>query len=53
MTKKRGGKRNGAGRKLKYNEATTTMAFRVPTSKKPLLITEVKKLINQILKHKP
>jgi len=27
--------------------------YYVPTSKKPLLIAEVKKLINQILKHKP
>jgi hypothetical protein len=30
---KRGGKRNGAGRKNLYSESTTTIAFRVPESK--------------------
>ena len=30
---KRGGKRNGSGQKLKYNEETKTVAFRCPISK--------------------
>lgn len=29
-----GGARNGAGRKARYGEATTTVAFRVPVSTK-------------------
>lgn len=40
-----GGKREGSGRKLKYGEATTTVAFRVPLSK----VDEITKLINKKL----
>ncbi len=36
-----GGKRKGCGNKPKYNEKTTTIAFRVPISK----VDEVKQLI--------
>lgn len=35
-----------AGRKPKYNEPTTTIAFRVPKSK----ATEVKNIVNEQLK---
>lgn len=38
MKPKQGGKRKGAGRKKKYAEPTTTVAFRVPVSK----IAEIK-----------
>lgn len=31
----KGGKREGSGRKLKYNEPTITMSFKVPESKAP------------------
>jgi hypothetical protein len=41
----RGGKREGAGAKPKYNEATKTIAFRVPESN----INEVKALVNKML----
>jgi hypothetical protein len=41
----RGGKRESAGAKPKYNEPTKTMAFRVPISK----IDEVKKLVREFL----
>ena len=41
----RGGKREGAGAKPKYNEPTKTTAFRVPISK----IDEVKKLVREFL----
>ena len=34
MKTKRGGKREGSGRKLKYNEKTITVSFKVPESKK-------------------
>lgn len=34
MKTKRGGKRAGSGRKLKYNEETLTISFKVPGSKK-------------------
>lgn len=40
-----GGKRPFSGRKPQYNEATTTVAFRVPVSKVP----EIKKLVNSRL----
>jgi hypothetical protein len=44
--KKRGGKRAGAGAKSKYGEPTSTIAFRVPNSKK----IELKKIIKKHLK---
>jgi hypothetical protein len=37
----RGGTRKGAGAKPKYNETTTTIAFRVPISK----VEEIKSLV--------
>ena len=45
MTNKKdwGGARKGSGAKPKYNEKTTTIAFRVPISK----VDEVKVLIKQ------
>lgn len=42
----RGGKRVNAGRKAQYNEPTTTVAFRVPESKKHL----IRQTINELLK---
>lgn len=42
---KHGGVREGAGPKNKYSEETTTIAFRVPVSKKEV----IKKLVNQKL----
>ena len=39
---KRGGKRNGSGQKLKYNEETKTVAFRCPISK----VEELKEIVN-------
>ena len=45
VNEKRGGKRESAGAKLKYNEPTKTTAFRVPISK----IDEVKKLVKEFL----
>jgi hypothetical protein len=41
-----GGKRKGAGRKPKYNEPTTTIAFRVPLSK----VDKVKKAVKALIK---
>jgi hypothetical protein len=38
----RGGTRSGSGAKPKYNEPTTTIAFRCPISK----VDELKKVIN-------
>lgn len=46
MKKKHGGKRKGAGAKLKYNEATKVVSVRIPESK----VGEFKLKINQILK---
>lgn len=43
--KNRGGKREGAGAKSKYNEPTKTTAFRIPISK----IDEVKSVVNKML----
>jgi hypothetical protein len=42
----KGGKRKGAGRKPKYNEATTTVAFRVPVSKVNDVKAAVKAAVN-------
>lgn len=42
---KQGGKRKGAGRKPKYNEPTTTIAFRVPVSK----VKEVKGIVKGLI----
>lgn len=42
---KQGGKREGSGAKPKYNEPTTTIAFRCPISK----VAELKKLVNEKL----
>lgn len=41
---KHGGKRPGAGAKLKYGEPTTTVAFRVPVSK----VDDVKASVNKM-----
>jgi hypothetical protein len=41
----RGGIRKGAGAKPKYNEPTTTIAFRVPISK----VEEIKSLVKSKL----
>jgi len=41
-TSKRGGKRNGSGQKLKYNEETKTVAFRCPISK----VEKLKEIVN-------
>jgi len=41
----RGGIRKGAGAKPKYNEPTTTIAFRVPISK----VAEIKSLVKSKL----
>ena len=46
MIKKRGGTRKGSGAKPKYNEKTTTVAFRCPISK----ADELKQLISSKLK---
>jgi len=43
QNKQHGGARQGSGAKPKYNEKTTTIAFRVPISK----VDEVKVLIKQ------
>lgn len=40
-----GGKRKGSGRKPKYKEETTTIAFRVPKS----LVEKVKKYVRKLL----
>jgi len=45
VNEKRGGKRESAGAKPKYNEPTKTTAFRIPISK----IDEVKELVNRML----
>jgi len=45
--KTRGGKRIGSGRKLKYNEPTVTISFKVPESKKK----EFKEFCNKQLKN--
>jgi hypothetical protein len=42
----RGGKREGAGRKLKYGELSETITFRVPVSKK----TEFRHYVTKKLK---
>lgn len=43
----RGGKRKGAGRKPKYSEPTTTIAFRVPESKVKSVTDIVKGVVNK------
>lgn len=43
---KRGGKREGAGRKQKYNEETKVVTFRIPLSK----VNEIKEIVNDKLK---
>jgi len=44
----RGGTRKGAGAKPKYNEPTTTIAFRVPISK----VADIKLLVkNNLIKY--
>ncbi len=45
VKKAAGGKRAGAGRKLKYGEKTKTMSFRVPVGKK----SEIKLLVKDKL----
>lgn len=48
MSKKKnksGGKRTSAGRKGKYGEPTTTIAFRVPESK----VDEVRETVNELI----
>lgn len=46
--KGRGGKRKGAGRKPKYSEPTTTIAFRVPESKVKSVTDAVKGVVNNV-----
>jgi hypothetical protein len=46
----RGGTRKGAGAKPKYNEPTTTIAFRVPVSKVEWIKTIVKQQLTKYLK---
>lgn len=46
-----GGKREGAGSKPKYSEATTTVAFRIPISKVRIIKTLVKKKLKTYLYH--
>lgn len=46
VNEKRGGKRESAGAKPKYNEPTKTTAFRIPISK----IDEVKEVVNEMLR---
>jgi len=43
--KKKGGARVGAGRKLKHDEVTITVSFRIPASKKE----EVIKAVNAVV----
>ena len=40
--KKKGGKRENAGRKKEYNEPTTTVSYRVPVSK----VDEINEIVN-------
>jgi len=44
---KRGGKRKGSGNKPKYGEPTTTIAFRVPISRKEHVKTVMNKLLDE------
>lgn len=44
----RGGKRKGSGRKPKYKEETTTIAFRVPVSKVSKIKDMVKRFLDSI-----
>lgn len=44
----RGGSRKNAGAKPKYNEPTTTIAFRVPLS----MVSEIKNIVKNQLKEK-
>lgn len=51
MTKKqRGGTRLNSGAKPKYNEPTTTIAFRVPISHKESIKRIVKEYLNKLKK---
>lgn len=51
MTKKqRGGTRLNSGAKPKYNETTTTIAFRVPISHKERIIDMVKQQLQKLKK---
>ncbi len=44
--KPRGGKKAGAGRKLKYKEKTTTTSFRIPKTR----VEEIRALVKNRLK---
>lgn len=46
----RGGKREGAGRKERYSEPTTTVAFRCPASKVDALKLHVAKFLATLVK---
>jgi hypothetical protein len=46
----RGGPRKGSGPKTKYNEATTTVAFRVPVSKSDEVKAHVLKLLSTFVR---
>ena len=43
---KRGGRRTGAGSKLKYGEPTINITFRIPQSKKDQIKAMVKKYLS-------
>lgn len=43
----RGGARKGSGRKPYYNEPTTDVTFKVPVSKKEVIINLVKKQLEK------
>jgi hypothetical protein len=45
-TNKRGGRRTGAGSKLKYGEPTINITFRIPQSKKDQIKAMVKKYLS-------
>ncbi len=42
---KHGGKRDGAGRKKRFGEKSTTIAMRVPESKAEILLDKFKKIV--------
>lgn len=44
----RGGARKGSGAKLKYNEPTKTIAFRVPISKVEVITKYVKYILDNL-----
>jgi hypothetical protein len=49
---KHGGKRPGAGRSLKFNEETTTVAFRIPVGLKEKVVETVQRMLKSYGKKK-